>query len=75
MNGLSHTRHRQTPYHEINSPLPRLGRYIDTAPLPGSGHFAARQGAFSDCQTFVILKFGDFGVKDKAKTLLEKVCL
>lgn len=34
MFSLSHYRHRQTPYLEINSPLPRLDRYIGT-PLAG----------------------------------------
>lgn len=70
MFGLSHTRHRQTPQSEINSPLPRL----TGIPIPLAGEWILRQArSVSDCPVFRIVEIGDFGMKDKAQNASQYV--
>ena len=65
-----HGRGSPKPYYRINSPLPRLVRYIGTAPAAGSGHYTARQGAFCDRSVLCSDEIGDFDHQTKQKTLL-----
>lgn len=70
MFGLSHTRHRQTPQSEINSPLPRL----TGIPIPLAGEWILRQArSVSDCPVSRIVEIGDFGMKDKAQNASQYV--